>query len=70
MSGGTFWLLALNTGLAALVLVPFLAVLVSIVRDVLSRRAGRRFSWIDVPGIGRLPVLTDEVHSGASCRKA
>ncbi|MCU0725925.1 MAG: hypothetical protein MUE73_09075 [Planctomycetes bacterium] len=70
MSGSGFWLLLVNAGLATLVLGPFLAVGIAVARDLISRRNGRRWSYVDVPGIGRLPVLNDGVHTGASCHRA
>lgn len=54
----TLLLVCLNVALAALVLVPLLAVLIVLAREVVRRiRNRKRVRWVEVPGIGVLPVL-------------
>jgi len=56
MADTTVPLLIANVMLAALVLVPVGLVAASGVRH-LFRRRHRPVDWIDIPGVGRIPVL-------------
>ncbi len=52
-----FWLVLTNVALGLLVAVPLLAVVISVLREGLRERRKATFEWVDVPGVGILPVL-------------
>ncbi len=58
-----FWLVALNIALGAGVLAPLVLVAGAAVRDALARRRHPDVQWVDVPGVGLLPVLRHDPHA-------
>ena len=60
MAEGDFGLVLVNLTLAALVAVPLLAVLGSLVAGVVCRRRRPRpVRWVHIPWVGTVPVLLE-----------
>jgi hypothetical protein len=52
-----FWLALTNAALGLLVAVPVLAVAIAVLREIFHGRRPPPYEWVDVPGVGILPVL-------------